>query len=102
VISGLFSRSFLPLESSDNGFELYHIIKEYMKYDNTERPHQGLEYKRPMEIYPGGCLVSWDRPAGRSQETNLSVNKNCLSEGRSLHIGFRIKFFFSIHLLQSG
>lgn len=41
----------LYLEPSDNGLELYHKIKDYMKYYNQERPHQGLEYKRPMEVY---------------------------------------------------
>jgi putative transposase len=39
------------LEPSDNGLDLYRKIKEYMTYYNTERPHQGLEYKRPVEIY---------------------------------------------------
>ena len=41
----------LYLEPSDNGLELYHKIKDYMKYYNQERPHQGLEYKRPMDVY---------------------------------------------------
>ncbi len=41
----------LYLEPSDNGLELYHKIKDYMKYYNLERPHQGLEYKRPVEMY---------------------------------------------------
>ncbi|WP_332455574.1 hypothetical protein [Petrimonas sp.] len=26
-----------------------------MKYYKTRRPHQGLEYKRPMEIYRGAA-----------------------------------------------
>jgi len=39
------------LEPSDNGLELYHKIKDYMNFYNMERPHQGLEYKRPVEMY---------------------------------------------------
>jgi len=39
------------LEPSDNGLELYHKIKDYMKFYNMERPHQGPEYKRPVEMY---------------------------------------------------
>lgn len=36
------------LEPSDNGLELYHKIKDYMKFYNMERPHQGPDYKRPV------------------------------------------------------
>ncbi len=39
------------LEPSDNGLELYHKIRDYMNFYNTERPHQGLGYKRPVEMY---------------------------------------------------
>jgi putative transposase len=39
------------LEPSDNGLELYHKIKDYMNFYHMERPHQGLEYKRPVEMY---------------------------------------------------
>jgi putative transposase len=39
------------LEPSDNGLELYHKIKDYMLFYNMERPHQGLEYKRPVEMF---------------------------------------------------
>ena len=39
------------LEPSDNSLELYHKIKDYMNFYNMERPHQGLEYKRPVEMY---------------------------------------------------
>ena len=39
------------LEPSDNGLELYHKIKDYMKFYNMERSHQGLGYKRPVEMY---------------------------------------------------
>lgn len=68
-----YEKIYLEPSDSDNGLELYHKIKEYMKFYNTERPHQGLLYKRPME-------------------TNLSVNKNCLCEGRSLEFYFIEKF----------
>ena len=39
------------LEPSDNGLELYHKIKDYMNFYNMNRAHQGLEYKRPVEVY---------------------------------------------------
>lgn len=39
------------LEPSSNGLELYHKIKDYMKFYNTERPHQSLEYKTPEQMY---------------------------------------------------
>ncbi len=39
------------LEPSDNGLELYHKIKDYIKFYNKERPHQGLEYKKPAEMF---------------------------------------------------
>ena len=35
------------LEPSTNGLELYHKIKDYMKFYNAERPHQSLGYKKP-------------------------------------------------------
>lgn len=38
------------LEPSDNGLELYHKVKKYMKYYNMERPHQSLKYKRPVDM----------------------------------------------------
>ena len=41
----------LYLEPSENGLELYHKIKDYMKFYNAERPHQSLEYKKPEQIY---------------------------------------------------
>ena len=39
------------LEPSDNGLELYRKIKDYMNFYNMERPHQGLAYKRPVEMF---------------------------------------------------
>ncbi len=39
------------LEPSSNGLELYHKIKNYMKFYNAERPHQSLEYKKPEQVY---------------------------------------------------
>jgi putative transposase len=39
------------LEPPDNGLELYHKIKDYMEFYNMERPHQGLEYKRLVEMF---------------------------------------------------
>lgn len=39
------------LEPSDSGLELYHKIKDYMKFYNMERPHQGLAYKKPVEMF---------------------------------------------------
>lgn len=39
------------LEPCDNGLELYHKIKDYMKFYNMERPHQRLGYKRPVEMF---------------------------------------------------
>jgi putative transposase len=39
------------LETSGNGLELYRKIKDYMKFYNMERLHQGLKYKRPVEMY---------------------------------------------------
>lgn len=38
------------LEPSDNGLELYHKIRDYIKFYNMERSHQGLGYKRPIEM----------------------------------------------------
>jgi len=45
------------IEPSDNGLELYHKIKDYMKFYNMERPYQGLEYKRPVEIYRAAAYL---------------------------------------------
>ncbi|GAB1360177.1 putative transposase [Porphyromonadaceae bacterium KH3R12] len=39
------------LEPSDNGLELYHKIKDYMNFYNMERAHQGLGYKKPVEMF---------------------------------------------------
>jgi putative transposase len=41
----------LYLEPSENGLELYHKIKDYMKFYNAERPHQSPEYKKPEQMY---------------------------------------------------
>ena len=39
------------LEPSEDGLELYKKIKEYMKFYNTERGHQSLDYKRPEKVF---------------------------------------------------
>jgi putative transposase len=41
----------LYLEPSENGLELYHKIKDYMRFYNAERSHQSLEYKKPEQMY---------------------------------------------------
>jgi len=30
---------------------LYHKIKDYMNFYNMERAHQGLGYKKPVEMF---------------------------------------------------
>jgi len=59
------------LEPSDNGLELYHKIKDYIKFYNAERLHQSLEYNKPEQMY---LLASWffDLPNWASQGTNLN------------------------------
>ena len=39
------------LEPSDNGLELYHKIKDNINFYNMERAHQGLGYKKPVEMF---------------------------------------------------
>ncbi len=59
AIDNIFIERFWPnlkyekiyLEPSDSGWELYHKIKDYMKFYNIERPHHGLAYKRPVEMF---------------------------------------------------
>jgi putative transposase len=50
-----FFRSFkwekLYLEEYETGHQLRKIIKEYIEYYNTQRPHQSLDYKTPSEYY---------------------------------------------------
>ena len=41
----------LYLEPSENGLELYEKIKDYMKFYNTQRPHQSLAYKMPVKVF---------------------------------------------------
>lgn len=73
----------LYLEPSENGLELYHKIKDYMKFYNAERPHQSLEYKKPEQIYFLAAQFL-DSPNWASQGTNLNQYGNCLRKGSSL------------------
>lgn len=41
----------LYLHSYENGLELYHGIKKYFKFYNTERRHQSLDYSTPAEVF---------------------------------------------------
>jgi putative transposase len=43
--------------------ELYRGLIRYFHYYNHERPHQGLGYRTPAELYPRGCP---DGPSGLS------------------------------------
>jgi len=38
-------------EPSEDGIELYEEIKEYMKFYNTRRLHQSLDYNIPENVY---------------------------------------------------
>jgi putative transposase len=38
-------------EPSEDGHELYGKIKWYMEFYNAQRPHQSLDYKRPVKVY---------------------------------------------------
>ena len=55
---------------------VHHVITEYVAHYNTERPHKGLDYNRPVESAPlsregpiqcrerlGGLLKSYYRDA---------------------------------------
>jgi putative transposase len=59
-------------EPSSNGLELYHKIKNYMKFSNAERPHQSLEYKTTEQMY---LLVTYflNSPNWASQGNNLNL-----------------------------
>lgn len=39
------------LEPSEDGLELYEKIKDYMKFYNTQRPHQSLAYEMPAKVF---------------------------------------------------
>jgi len=39
------------LEPSEDGIELYEKIKWYMKFYNTRRRHQSLDYEKSQRIY---------------------------------------------------
>lgn len=39
------------IEPSDDGIELFEKIKWYMKFYNTRRQHQSLDYKRPEQLF---------------------------------------------------
>ncbi len=41
----------LYLKSYENGIELYHGIKEYFEFYNSERRHQSLGYSTPAEVF---------------------------------------------------
>ena len=41
----------LYLHFYENGLELYHGIKNYIKFYNTERRHQSLDYSTPAEVF---------------------------------------------------
>lgn len=53
-----FFRSFkwekLYLQEYETGYDLRKMIKEYIDYYNTRRPHQSLGYKTPSEYYYAG------------------------------------------------
>lgn len=53
-----FFRSFkwekLYLQEYETGYDLRKMIKEYIDYYNTKRPHQSLGYKTPSEYYYAG------------------------------------------------
>ena len=39
------------LEDLTDGFKAYRVIRDWMKFYNTERPHSALEHKTPREAY---------------------------------------------------
>ena len=39
------------LHAYENGLTLYKAVNEYMKFYNTKRPHQNLNYKTPIQMY---------------------------------------------------
>ncbi len=41
----------LYLKSYNNGIELYHGIKDYFEFYNSERRHQSLDYFTPAEVF---------------------------------------------------
>jgi len=43
------------LEPSDDGVELYGKIKLYMGFYNGHRPHQSLDYKKPVQVFEGAA-----------------------------------------------
>jgi len=43
------------LKAYESGNELYEGLKAYFDFYNNERFHQGLEYKKPAEIYFNNC-----------------------------------------------
>jgi len=43
----------LYLHEPEDGAELEHGLSGYFRFYNEERPHQALEYQRPMEVYMG-------------------------------------------------
>jgi putative transposase len=40
------------LYPSDNGVELWKKLDEYFHFYNEERPHQHLDYRKPVHLYP--------------------------------------------------
>ena len=56
-----FFRSFkwekLYLEEYETGHQLRKIVKEYIEYYNSQRPHQSLDYKTPSEYYAGNGIL---------------------------------------------
>ena len=43
------------LNEYENGSEVYNGLRKYFKYYNENRPHQGLKYRTPMEVYFNKC-----------------------------------------------
>ena len=35
----------------ESGAELYHGLRNYFHFYNTQRPHQALEYRQPVAVY---------------------------------------------------
>ena len=46
------------LYAYENGAKLYNGLKEYFMFYNTQRPHQSLDYKTPLECYQMSVITT--------------------------------------------
>ncbi len=64
------------LKSYNNGMELYHGIKEYFKFYNSERRHQSLDYFTPAEVFFSFKLPHSPLRAVQKKKIIRFVNEN--------------------------